>query len=76
MRERGYPDLDQGVEIRKRVRSWGLDVNRVTLPDVSQDFMRGKAGAERELADAVRDLESVLVGELAGLLSRVAIPEG
>ena len=76
VRERGYPDLDQGVEIRKRVRSWGLDVNRVTPPDISQDFMRGDAGLRDELADAVRDLESVSVDDLAGLLSRVVIPEG
>ena len=57
VRERGYPDLDAMVERRKRVRSWGLDVNRVTLPDISQDFMRGEAGAERELDDAARSLK-------------------
>ena len=38
--------------------------------------MRGDAGLRDELADAVRELESVSVGELAGLLSRVVIPEG
>ena len=57
VRERGYPDLDTVVEIRKRVRSWGLDINRVTLPDASQDFMRGESGSERELDDAVRSLK-------------------
>ena len=57
VRERGYPDLDAMIEIRKRVRSWGLDVNRVTLPDASQDFMRGEPGTERELENGVRTLK-------------------
>ena len=56
VRERGYPDLDALIEIKKRVRSWGLDVNRGTLPAIIQEFMRGEAGTERELDDAVQSL--------------------
>ena len=133
VRERGYPDLDALIEIKKRVRSWGLDVNRGTLPAITQEFMRGEAGTERELDDAVqslrvfgdagmtlashrfegsnsnhlvtfyrsehrggyigsgasawrtskrppeltpKELQSVSVNDLAGLLARVEIPEG
>ena len=57
VRERGYPDLDSLIEIKKRVRSWGLGVNRVTLPDVTEGFLRGEAGTERELENAVRSLK-------------------
>ena len=57
VRERGYPDLDALIEIKKRVRSWGLDVNRVTLPDVTEGFLRGEAGTERELENAVQSLK-------------------
>ncbi len=57
VRDRGYPDLDALIEIKKRVRSWGLDVNRVTLPDVTEGFLRGEAGAERELENAARSLK-------------------
>ena len=57
VRDRGYPDLDALIEIKKRVRSWGLDVNRVTLPDVTEGFLRGEAGTERELENAVRSLK-------------------
>ena len=57
VRERGYPDLDALIEIKKRVRLWGLDVNRVTLPDVTEGFLRGEAGTERELENAVQSLK-------------------
>ena len=36
--EQGYPDLDEVIKIRKRIRSWGLDINRVTLPDITKTF--------------------------------------
>ena len=36
--------------------------------------MRGDAALRDELAGAVRDLESVSVDDLAGLLARVEIP--
>ena len=37
--EQGYPDLDELLKIKKRIRSWGLDINRVTLPDMTETFM-------------------------------------
>ncbi|MDF2721852.1 MAG: hypothetical protein K0Q59_1527 [Paenibacillus sp.] len=49
VREQGYPDLDQLLALKRRVRSYGMDINRVTLPDLSKTFMAGEAGAEIEL---------------------------
>ena len=57
VREQGYPDLDELTSIRRRIRSWGLDLNRVTLPDITERFMRGDKGGEEELENACRALE-------------------
>src|SRR5699024_11330840 len=29
--EQGFPDLDELLKLKKRIRSWGMDINRVTL---------------------------------------------
>lgn len=50
VKEQGYPDLDEVVRIRHRIRSWGLDINRVTLPDVTARFMEDEDEAEVENA--------------------------
>jgi len=55
--EQGYPDLDEVVKIRRRIRSWGLDINRVTLPDITSVHMGGQEGAEKELEDSCRALQ-------------------
>jgi mannonate dehydratase len=47
--EQGYPDLDELLKVKKRIRSWGLDINRVTLPDITEKFMKGLPGGEKEL---------------------------
>lgn len=49
VKEQGFPDLDQLLQMKKRIRSWGMDINRVTLPDLTSTFMNGEEGAEREL---------------------------
>lgn len=49
VREQGYPDLDKVLKLKKRVRSWGLDVNRVTLPNITNKFMNNQPGSEQEL---------------------------
>jgi mannonate dehydratase len=59
VKERGYPDLDEMVKIKKRVRSWGLEINRATLPDISESFMKDEAGTEQELDNAVRSLKVI-----------------
>lgn len=55
--EQGYPDLDELLKIKKRIRSWGLDINRVTLPDMTETFMLEQDGAERELENTVNALK-------------------
>jgi len=50
--EQGYPDLDAVIQIRRRIRSWGLDINRVTLPDLGERFINDLPGGEQELENA------------------------
>ena len=55
--ERGIPDLEELVRIRKRIRSFGMDINRVTLPNLSPKFMQDLEGGAEELENACRALE-------------------
>ena len=55
--EQGFPDPEELVKIVKKVRSWGLEVNRVSLPDITESFMRDEPGSEQELENAVRSLQ-------------------
>jgi len=54
--ETGVPDLDGVKALRKRLRSFGMEINRVTLPNFSEAFMRGEAGSEKELENAAQAL--------------------
>lgn len=45
----GVPDLEEVKALRKRLRSFGLDINRVTLPNLTEKFIAGGEGAEEEL---------------------------
>jgi mannonate dehydratase len=56
-KEQGYPDLDSLLQIRARIRSWGLDINRVTLPDITERFMENLPGCERELENTCAALQ-------------------
>ena len=56
--EQGYPDLDAVLSIRKRIRAWGLDINRVTLPNIGERFMKGLPGGEDELENACAALRA------------------
>ncbi|MDD9268162.1 sugar phosphate isomerase/epimerase family protein [Paenibacillus sp. GCM10023248] len=47
--ELGYPDLDQLLKLKRRIRSFGMDINRVTLPDMTSSFMRAEPGTEIQL---------------------------
>ena len=51
--EQGYPDAGEVVAIRKRLQSYGLDVNRVTLPNISEDFMNGR-GNEQDVENTAK----------------------
>ena len=55
--EQGYPDLDELLKIKKRLRSHGIDINRVTLPDITQTFMQDQEGAEVELENTCNALK-------------------
>jgi mannonate dehydratase len=57
VREQGYPDLDEVIKIRRRIRSWGLDINRVTLPTVTTDFGGSKDESHARLEHACRSLQ-------------------
>ena len=49
VKEQGYPDLDELLKIKKKIRSWGLEINRVTLPDLTEKFIKGTQGGDQEL---------------------------
>lgn len=49
VKEQGYPDLDELLKIKKKIQSYGLEINRVTLPDMTDVFMKNEEGAEVEL---------------------------
>jgi mannonate dehydratase len=57
VKEQGYPDLDGVLAIRRALRDWGLTLNRVTLPDLSEGFMAGDPACEQELDHACTAIE-------------------
>jgi len=66
--EQGYPDLDELLAIKGRLQSWGLEINRVSLPDMTETFMLEQEGADRELENAVRALK--VLGEAGVPIAR------
>ena len=56
VKERGYPEPDELSAILRRLSSFGLEINRVTLPDLTETYMKGSDGAEGELDNSVRAL--------------------
>ena len=56
VRERGYPDLDALVKITSKIRSWGLELNRCSLPAVTELFLTDQEGGEEEVERAVQAL--------------------
>jgi len=57
VKEQGYPDLDALLKIKKKVQSYGLEINRVTLPDITEAFMTDQEGAEVELENVCNALK-------------------
>ncbi|MEZ4638773.1 MAG: mannonate dehydratase [Caldilineaceae bacterium] len=45
------------LALRRRLRALGMEINRVTIPDLTEVFMQDKAGAEDELNNAAKALE-------------------
>ena len=56
VKDQGFPDLDELLKIKKHIRSWGLDINRVTLPNITEKFMKGTPDGDRELEDTCNAL--------------------
>ena len=56
VQERGYPDFDELLKIKKKIYSWELEINRVTLPNISEKFMSGQDDSEIELENTTKDL--------------------
>ncbi|MFE5321056.1 mannonate dehydratase [Paenibacillus sp. NPDC056579] len=57
VQEQGYPDLDKLLQLKRRIRSWGMDINRVTLPDVTEDFMQNRPGSEKQLENIAQAMK-------------------
>ena len=57
VKEQGYPDLDELLKIVRKIRSWGLAINRVTLPNITERFINDLPGGEVELENACNALK-------------------
>jgi mannonate dehydratase len=55
--EQGYPDLDELLKMKKTLRSWGLEINRVTLPNITEKFMKDQPGGEKDLENTCNALK-------------------
>src|SRR5699024_2225696 len=64
VKEQGFPDLDEIIKKKKEIRSWGMDINRVTLPNITQKYMKKEEESEKELENS---LNSVKVFSEAGI---------
>lgn len=53
VKEQGFPDLDELLKMKRRIRSWGMDINRVTLPNITQNYILNKEGSELELENSL-----------------------
>ena len=51
-----YPDLDELLKIKKKIHSWGLSINRVSLPSLSPNYMNNKEGSDAELDNCSKAL--------------------
>lgn len=58
VKEQGYPDLDELLKLRKKLQLWGLDVNRVTLPNISSSYMNNEEGSEKEVENSIQAIKA------------------
>jgi len=56
VKERGCPDLDGLLKLKKRIRAAGLDLFRLTLPSPKR-YLRGEPGGEEDLQRTSNALE-------------------
>src|SRR5699024_5730352 len=64
VKEQGFPDLDEVLKMKRKIRRWGMDINRVTLPNISKKYMNQNSEEEIELKHSC---ESVKVFSEAGI---------
>ena len=57
VKEQGYADLDGVLDVKRTIGSWGLEINRVTLPDIPEAYMAGDIDDETAIENACRALE-------------------
>ncbi|MFP7494693.1 mannonate dehydratase [Terribacillus saccharophilus] len=57
VKEEGFPDLDSLLKEKRRIRSFGLDINRVTLPNISAAYMRDGENAEHIIESAINSVK-------------------
>ena len=57
VKEQGYPDLDALLAIKKRIYSWGLRFNRMSLPDVGAGYFLDHDDAEKYVENSVNALK-------------------
>ncbi len=67
----GYPDLDGVLTIKRALRSWGLEINRVTLPDIPLAYMVGETDDERCIEAACRAV--AVFGEAGVPIARLRV---
>ena len=53
----GYFDLDGLLEIKRKVHSYGMQMNRISLPLLSEKFLKDQDGGEEELEIACKSLQ-------------------
>jgi mannonate dehydratase len=56
VKEQGYPDLDELLKIKKHVQGWGMEINRMTLPDVTERYFLDEEGGEEDVENTVNAL--------------------
>jgi mannonate dehydratase len=54
--EQGFPDLDSLLKIKQKIRAWGLDINRVTLPSITERFLNAEPDSDVEVENACQAL--------------------
>src|SRR5699024_12035106 len=59
-----FRSLDEVLKMKRKIRRWGMDINRVTLPNISKKYMNQNSEEEIELKHSC---ESVKVFSEAGI---------
>ncbi len=68
-KEQGCPDLGELLQLKRRIHSFGMEINRVTLPSVEK-FVMGERGGEEQVRSAEKMLK--IIGEARIPIARPA----